>query len=345
MPTGASSRCFPTSCSASSAPCSKSHRGREDGDGGRDAIPKSTRRLGKAPIETFKRSVREQTGKDFPQDVREQLRLAIVAVFDSWNSQRAIDYRRFNKIPDDYGTAVSVVSMVFGNLGDDSGTGVAFTRDPNTGERKLFGEYLRNAQGEDVVAGIRTPEPISDLKAIAPGVYAQFVEIADKLERHYRDMQDLEFTVERGKLYMLQTRSAKRSAEAAVRVALDMVHEGIIDRNEALRRSMPPRSISSFTPASIRAERRGRRKRPQRLAGRGLRLRRFRTGNRGRVGRRRETDDSGSRRNDARRRARHDCRSRRADRARRRDVARRRRGPGHGQAVRHRVRGARDGRT
>ena len=190
----------------------------------------------KRVIESFKREVRQRTGKDFPQDVREQLHLAVVAVFDSWNSQRAIDYRRFNKIPDDFGTAVSVVSMVFGNLGNDSGTGVAFTRDPNTGERKLFGEYLRNAQGEDVVAGIRTPEPISDLKEIAPGVYEQFVDIADKLERHYRDMQDLEFTVERGKLYMLQTRSAKRSAEAAVRVALDMVHEGIIDRSEALRR-------------------------------------------------------------------------------------------------------------
>jgi pyruvate,orthophosphate dikinase len=190
----------------------------------------------KRVIATFKAKVRERTGRDFPQDVYEQLRLAIFAVFDSWNSQRAIDYRRFNKIPDDFGTAVSVVSMVFGNLGDDSGTGVAFTRDPNTGERKLFGEYLRNAQGEDVVAGIRTPEPISDLKEIAPAVYGQFVDIADKLERHYRDMQDLEFTVERGKLYMLQTRSAKRSAEAAVRVALDMVHEGLIDRAEALRR-------------------------------------------------------------------------------------------------------------
>ena len=190
----------------------------------------------KRVIATFKANVRQRTGRDFPQDVYEQLRLAIFAVFDSWNSQRAIDYRRFNKIPDDFGTAVSVVSMVFGNLGDDSGTGVAFTRDPNTGERKLFGEYLRNAQGEDVVAGIRTPEPISDLKEIAPAVYGQFIDIADKLERHYRDMQDLEFTVERGKLYMLQTRSAKRSAEAAVRVALDMVHEGLIDRSEALRR-------------------------------------------------------------------------------------------------------------
>jgi pyruvate,orthophosphate dikinase len=176
------------------------------------------------------------TIREFPQGVDEQLRLAIQAVFDSWNSKRAIDYRRFNKISDDWGTAVSVVSMVFGNMGDDSGTGVAFTRNPNTGEPKLFGEYLRNAQGEDVVAGIRTPERISDLERIQPQIYKQFVEIADKLERHYHEMQDLEFTVERGKLYMLQTRTGKRSAEAAVRIALDMVAEGLIDKTEALAR-------------------------------------------------------------------------------------------------------------
>jgi len=184
----------------------------------------------------FKALVRERTGADFPQDVRAQLRLAVEAVFASWHSKRATDYRRYNKISDDWGTAVSVVAMVFGNMGDDSGTGVAFTRNPNTGERKLFGEYLRNAQGEDVVAGIRTPEQIADLERSQPGVYAQFVEIAEKLETHYRDMQDLEFTVERGKLYMLQTRSAKRSAEAAVRIAIDMVAEGLLQRREALTR-------------------------------------------------------------------------------------------------------------
>jgi pyruvate,orthophosphate dikinase len=184
----------------------------------------------------FKALVSEHTGREFPQDVHEQLDLAIRAVFDSWNSKRAIDYRRYNKIPDDWGTAVSVVSMVFGNMGDDSGTGVAFTRDPNTGEKKLFGEYLRNAQGEDVVAGIRTPERISDLERTQPAVYKQFVEIAAKLERHYREMQDLEFTVERGKLYMLQTRTGKRSAEAAVKIALDMVREGLIEKTEALAR-------------------------------------------------------------------------------------------------------------
>ena len=184
----------------------------------------------------FKAIVAEKSGKAFPQEVREQLDLAIRAVFDSWNSKRAIDYRKFNKIPDDWGTAVNVVEMVFGNMGDDSGTGVAFTRDPNTGEAVLFGEYLRNAQGEDVVAGIRTPEHLSDLQHSQPEIYAQFLDIARKLERHYRDMQDLEFTVERGKLFMLQTRSGKRSAEAAVKIALDLVNEGVIDMKTAVSR-------------------------------------------------------------------------------------------------------------
>ena len=198
----------------------------------------------------FKETVREQTGRDFPQDVREQLDLTIHAVFDSWNSKRAIDYRRYNKIADDWGTAVSVVAMVFGNMGDDSGTGVAFTRNPNTGEKKLYGEYLRNAQGEDVVAGIRTPEKIADLERSQPEVFEQFVEIAAKLERHYRDMQDLEFTVERGKLYMLQTRTGKRSAEAAVRIALDLVAEGVIERREALAR-VPAASLDQLFHSRI----------------------------------------------------------------------------------------------
>jgi pyruvate,orthophosphate dikinase len=190
----------------------------------------------KEVIAQFREIVRVHTGEPFPQDVYEQLELAIGAVFGSWNSKRAIDYRKFNKIADDGGTACSVVTMVFGNLGDDSGTGVAFTRDPNTGEKMLFGEYLRNAQGEDVVAGTRTPMKISDLQSSQPDVYAQFVAIAHQLETHYRDMQDIEFTVERGKLYMLQTRSAKRSAEAAVRIALDFVRDGLITKEEALRR-------------------------------------------------------------------------------------------------------------
>ncbi|HKE36898.1 MAG TPA: pyruvate, phosphate dikinase, partial [Candidatus Baltobacteraceae bacterium] len=198
----------------------------------------------------FKALVRERTSRDFPQDVREQLDLAIVAVFDSWNSKRAIDYRRYNKISDDWGTAVTVMEMVFGNMGDDSGTGVAFTRNPNTGEKMLFGEYLRNAQGEDVVAGIRTPERITDLKNTQPEVYAQFKEIARRLEQHYHDMQDLEFTVERGKLFMLQTRSGKRSAEAAVRIALDFVSEGIVDRRQAVG-MVDPQSLDQLFHARI----------------------------------------------------------------------------------------------
>ena len=188
----------------------------------------------KALVGRFKEIVRRHSGRDFPQDVREQLRGAIEAVFDSWNSKRAVDYRRFNKIPDNWGTAVNVMEMVFGNMGEDSGTGVAFTRNPNTGEHALFGEYLSNAQGEDVVAGIRTPEKISDLARRQPAVYEQFKEIAARLERYYRDVQDLEFTVERGKLFMLQTRSAKRTAEAAVKIALDLVAEGLIDKRRAV---------------------------------------------------------------------------------------------------------------
>jgi pyruvate,orthophosphate dikinase len=190
----------------------------------------------KEVIAQFREIVRDHAGNRFPQDVYEQLELAVGAVFDSWHSKRATDYRAFNKIPGDWGTAVSVVSMVFGNMGDDSGTGVAFTRDPNTGEKVLYGEYLRNAQGEDVVAGTRTPMKISDLQSSQPAIYAQFVAFAHQLETHYRDMQDLEFTVERGKLYMLQTRSGKRSAEASVVIALDFVREGIISRAEALQR-------------------------------------------------------------------------------------------------------------
>jgi pyruvate,orthophosphate dikinase len=197
----------------------------------------------------FKTIVREQ-GKEFPLGVRAQLTAAIRAVFDSWHSKRAVDYRRYNKISDDWGTAVTVMEMVFGNMGQDSGTGVAFTRNPNTGERALFGEYLSNAQGEDVVAGIRTPEKISDLAHHQPQVYAKFEEIAERLERHYRDVQDLEFTVERGKLFMLQTRSAKRSAEAAVKIARDLVEEGLIDRRRAIG-MVPAQSLDQLFHARI----------------------------------------------------------------------------------------------
>lgn len=190
-------------------------------------------------VSIFKDIVKRETGKDFPQEPLEQLRLAIGAVFNSWNNKRAIDYRNYHKIPHNLGTAVNVVTMVFGNMGFDSGTGVAFTRDPATGEKKFFGEFLFNAQGEDVVAGIRTPLKIDELKEKMPAIYDQLVEIAKRLENYYRDMQDIEFTVERGKLWMLQTRSGKRTAQAAVKIAVDMAEEGIISKEEAVLRVEP----------------------------------------------------------------------------------------------------------
>ncbi|HET9346765.1 MAG TPA: pyruvate, phosphate dikinase [Candidatus Limnocylindrales bacterium] len=190
-------------------------------------------------VEEFKGVVREDAGREFPSDPYEQLDLAIKAVFESWFGQRARDYRKFNKIPDDLGTAVNVVTMVFGNMGDDSGTGVAFTRDPNTGENTLFGEYLTNAQGEDVVAGIRTAPKISQMAEEMPAVYDEFRRIGKQLENHYRDVQDLEFTIEKGRLYMLQTRAAKRTAAAAVKIAVDMVEEGTISKEEAVARIEP----------------------------------------------------------------------------------------------------------
>ncbi len=190
-------------------------------------------------VKEFKQLIKDETGKDFPEDPYEQLKMAIAAVFNSWNGRRARDYRRLNKIPDDLGTAVNVVTMVFGNMGWDSATGVAFTRNPSTGEKKLYGEYLANAQGEDVVAGIRTPKPIDELAKEMPEAYQQLQEIADKLERHYKDMQDLEFTIERGKLYMLQTRTGKRTGLAAVKIAVDMAKEGLIDKATAVQRVDP----------------------------------------------------------------------------------------------------------
>ena len=189
-------------------------------------------------VEDYKKIV-DEAGHTFPTDPWAQLRLAIDAVFRSWNTPRAITYRKINNIPEDYGTAVNVVTMVFGNLGDDCGTGVCFTRSPSTGENKLFGEYLINAQGEDVVAGIRTPMPIASLGETMPEVYKQFCDIAKLLENHYRDAQDIEFTVEKGKLYILQTRNGKRTAAAAVRIAMDMLHEGLIDAQTAVSRVAP----------------------------------------------------------------------------------------------------------
>jgi pyruvate, orthophosphate dikinase len=190
-------------------------------------------------VQTFKDVVGTRTGAEFPQDPREQLRLAVRAVFDSWFAKKATEYRRINNIPGDWGTAVSVMSMVFGNLGETSGTGVGFTRDPRTGERHFYAEFLANAQGEDVVAGIRTPEHIDDLKRRMPEIYDELLTIAGRLERHYKDMQDIEFTIQEGKLYLLQTRSGKRSAAAAVQVAVDLVHEAVIDQHTALLRVRP----------------------------------------------------------------------------------------------------------
>ena len=193
----------------------------------------------KAIVEEFKAIYKAEVKEDFPQEPKKQLMLAVEAVFRSWNNPRAIVYRKLNDIPNNLGTAVNVQSMVFGNMGDNSGTGVAFTRDPATGENKLLGEYLINAQGEDVVAGIRTPQKIATLENIMPNIYKQFVETADKLEKHYRDMQDIEFTIEKGKLFLLQTRNGKRTAKSAINVAVDLVNEGLITKEEAIMRVEP----------------------------------------------------------------------------------------------------------
>jgi pyruvate,orthophosphate dikinase len=198
----------------------------------------------------FKALVRHYTKKDFPEDVYSQLRMAVDAVFNSWNSKRAQEYRKHERIPDWWGTAVNVVTMVFGNMGEDSGTGVAFTRNPSTGEKKLYGEFLPNAQGEDVVSGSRTPLSITELEKRSPKLFKQFLEIAATLEKHYHDMQDIEFTVERGKLFILQCRSGKRSAAAAIQIAADMVKEHHITRDEAVMR-IDPGSIQALLHAQL----------------------------------------------------------------------------------------------
>src|SRR5205807_2238778 len=199
-------------------------------------------------VKRFKQAVKERTGKDFPDDAREQMWQAIGAVFGSWMNDRAIVYRRQYNIPHEWGTAANICSMVFGNMGDDCATGVAFTRDPATGEKVFYGEYLINAQGEDVVAGIRTPKKIAELKHDMPAVYAQLEDIRGKLEKHYRDVQDIEFTVQKGKLWMLQTRNGKRTGFAAVHFAVDMVHEGLITWDEALSAGrIPPDDLNQLT--------------------------------------------------------------------------------------------------
>jgi pyruvate,orthophosphate dikinase len=210
----------------------------------------------KAIISEYKKVIQKETKKPFPQDPRQQLAMAVGAVFNSWWNPKAAYYRKMEKIPDEIGTAANVQAMVFGNTGDTSATGVGFTRDPATGEKTFYGEFLVNAQGEDVVAGIRTPEPLSDLEKLMPQAYGQLREITDRLERHYRDVQDFEFTIEEGKLYMLQTRNGKRTGPAAVRAAVDMVSEGLIDKKEAVLRVQPQQLDQllhpRFDPAAIK---------------------------------------------------------------------------------------------
>lgn len=204
-------------------------------------------------VEKYKELIKEEKGEAFPQLPKEQLWMAIRAVFNSWNNPRAIEYRRFNEIKGLFGTAVNVQAMVFGNMGNDSATGVCFTRNPATGEKKFFGEFLLNAQGEDVVAGIRTPKPIEALKESIPQAYKQLVEIKDKLERHFNDMQDIEFTIEKGKLYLLQTRTGKRTAAAAVKIAVDMLNDGLIDEKTAVLR-IEPNSINQLLHKQLSPE-------------------------------------------------------------------------------------------
>ena len=204
----------------------------------------------RALVSDFKGLIEQSVGHPFPESPLDQLWGAIAAVFESWNTRRAIDYRRLHDIPDTMGTAVNIVSMVYGNLGNDSGTGVAFSRDPSTGEHKLYGEFLLNAQGEDVVAGIRTPVNIADLKDSLPDASKELEQVARLLERHFRDMQDTEFTVERGKLYMLQTRRGQRSGQAAVRIAVEMVGEGLISEDEAVTR-VPPDDLNQLLHPTI----------------------------------------------------------------------------------------------
>jgi len=211
----------------------------------------------KEMVQKFKAYYKENKGHDCPSEPKEQLIEAVKAVFRSWDNPRANYYRRMNDIPYSWGTAVNVQAMVFGNSGDDSGTGVAFSRNPSTGENKLYGEFLINAQGEDVVAGIRTPLSIDTLKEKMPEVYKQFAETAKKLENHYKDMQDMEFTIEKGKLYMLQTRNGKRTAAAALKIACDLVSEGLITKEEALLQ-IDPKALDSllhpqFEPAALKA--------------------------------------------------------------------------------------------
>ena len=302
-------------------------------------------------VQTYQEEIAARTGNPFPQDVREQLRLAIDAVFGSWFAKKATEYRRIHAIPEEWGTAVTVMAMVFGNLGDASGTGVGFTRDPRTGEARFYAEFLPNAQGEDVVAGIRTPLPIEALRERMPAVYDELLEIATRLERHYKDMQDIEFTIQEGTLYLLQTRGGKRSARAAVRVAVDLEREHVIDQHTAILRVKPTEVNEAIRPvfddrekaAAIAAGRLlGARAggRPRRRGG----ARRLRRRPGGGVGQERPAGDPGAPGDLARGRGRHVRGRGHRHLARRAHLARGGGGGGHGQGVRRRGRGPRDRR-
>ena len=290
----------------------------------------------------FQRIYEEEVGSGFPQDPREQLRRAYRAVFDSWDAPRAQVYRHTYEIPDDIGTAVNVVQMVFGNKGESSGTGVCFTRDPSTGEARLYGEFLVNAQGEDVVAGIRTPEPIATMQDRLPEAFAQLTATLERLELHYRDMQDIEFTVEEGTLFLLQTRTGKRTAAAAL---ADRGRDGRGGPDLARGGGRPDRPGPARSAAAPDdrpdGRRRGGGEGPERVAGGGVRRDRARRGHgcrAGQGGRRRDPRALGD---DAGRHPRPDPGPRRADRARRDDVPRGGRRARDGQAVRGGLRGAR----
>ena len=302
-------------------------------------------------IADYKTRVAELTGRPFPQNPKDQLWGAVGAVFSSWMNARAITYRRLNNIPAEWGTAVNVQAMVFGNMGETSATGVAFTRNPSTGAKELYGEFLVNAQGEDVVAGIRTPQNITEvarkaagsdrpsLEAIQPAVFEQFVATTQLLEKHYRDMQDLEFTIERGKLWMLQTRNGKRTARAALRIAVEMANEGLISREDAITRCRSRGARSAAAPDD-RSERQANAAGDGTagLAGRGERRDRVLGRRRAAVARFRAPGDSGAGGDLARGHPRHARRRRHRHDARRHDLARRCRRPRHGQTLRFRRR-------
>ena len=305
--TAGSCRCSARSCSTSTAR-SSSTRSTELRDAqGVATDPELSAEALQELVDRFKAIVLAETGIEFPQDPQEQLRHAIEAVFRSWNGDRARIYRREEKIPDDLGTAVNVQTMVFGNKGDDSGTGVAFTRDPATGENRPYGDFLANAQGEDVVAGIRATEPLDAMANDFPESHAQLLGMMDLLEQHYRDMCDIEFTVEQGRLFMLQVRVGKRTAAAALRIAVDMEDEGLIDEREAVLRIAPDQLDQLLHPqfdpdGEVRRDHEG----PQRVAGRGGRQGLLHARRRRGAPRRRRSRDPRAARDVARRHPRHD---------------------------------------